>query len=194
MSFMDELKELKALHDGGVLTDEEFTAAKAKLLERPGESAEPQVLEDEEPEGVPDDDDTEREDGALLAALQDLFFDDDKTEILVNPDGSGDCVDLKAAIEAAPEGATITVTKGVYAGPLQIDKDLTIVGEKGVRVRPELPDEIAEHLADELAAAVRPNPPFAHSFRCAVSFAKVLVDCAMSDGGGAALGVAGALG
>ena len=53
---------------------------------------------------------------------------------------------------------------------------------------------LADTPADELAAAVRPNPPFAHSFRCAVSFVKVLVDCAMSDGGGAALGVAGALG
>lgn len=46
----------------------------------------------------------------------------------------GQAFDLKAALAAAEAGATITVPAGIHAGPLSLDKPVTLVGEPGAIV------------------------------------------------------------
>lgn len=48
--------------------------------------------------------------------------------LTVSQDGSGDYTDLVEAITAASEGDTIMVHSGGYAGPLSIDKSITLLG------------------------------------------------------------------
>ncbi len=42
--------------------------------------------------------------------------------------------DLQAAIEAAPEGSTITLASGSYAGPVHVDRAVTIEAEPGAEL------------------------------------------------------------
>jgi hypothetical protein len=90
-------------------------------------------------EALPDD--SERAEVAIDIDLSML------TAIDVNADGSGHTDDLRTALAAAPDGATITIHGGSWPGPFFIDKNVVLVGKDGARLRPELPAEIGVRLA-----------------------------------------------
>jgi len=62
-------------------------------------------------------------------------------ELCVAADGTAPFRSIQAALEAAPEGATVRITAGVYAEHLAITKPVTLVGDGWATTRVTLPYE-----------------------------------------------------
>ena len=77
MSLVEDLRELKELHDAGDINDEEYAKAKSMLLSLDGTPDAKGVEEDPDGDDAPAEGEAPDEsDPELLEAMHDLFFDD----------------------------------------------------------------------------------------------------------------------